>query len=238
MTVANAAIASFDDVMLSQLDTVVYLVNYAACRHVDLAMQSLDLLKRLSSSRKLTGIIDTMSGQRIGNRLVGRIQEATDIIAIELRRDFEVDIMDLESETQPLKLAKAQKILGLLNSAIDASPNKPNIAHSLLGLLEGQGRNVSWLLSTKRGCLELITKLATATLSSSLVQNELRSMDFLPALAMRLLETRADVVWDSVSLQSTDILLQSAGCGIRDFMRIREAWFEYAGLELRSVAAC
>lgn len=273
MTVANAAIASFDDVMLSQLDTVVYLVNYAACRHVDLAMQSLDLLKRLSSSRKLTGIIDTMSGQRIGNRLVGRIQEATDIIAIELRRDFEVDIMDLESETQPLKLAKAQKILGLLNSAIDASPNKPNIAHSLLGLLEGQGRmrsvvtaddslfaagrslfhiiarsavelptvfgagNVSWLLSTKRGCLELITQLATATLSSSLVQNELRSMDFLPALAMRLLETRADVVWDSVSLQSTDILLQSAGCGIRDFMRIREAWFEYAGLELRSVAA-
>lgn len=271
-TVANAAIASFDEVMLSQLDVVVYLVHYSACRHVDLAMYSLELLKKLSASRKLTGVVDTMSGQRVGNRLIGRIQEATDVIAIELRRDFEVDVMDLESDTQPTKLMKAQKILDLLNSAVDASPNKPNLAHSLLGLLEGQGTvrsagrvddslfsgdrslfhviarcavelptvfgagNVSWLLSTKRGCLELVSKLATASLTASLVQAELRNMDFLPALAMRLLETRADVVWDSLALHTTDILLKPAGYGIRDFMRIRESWFEYAVLEVRSLA--
>ena len=213
-----------------------------------------------------------MSGQRVGNRLIGRIQEATDVIAIELRRDFEVDVMDLESDTQPTKLMKAQKILDLLNSAVDASPNKPNLAHSLLGLREGQGTvrsagrvddslfsgdrslfhviarcavelptvfgagNVSWLLSTKRGCLELVSKLATASLTASLVQAELRNMDFLPALAMRLLETRADVVWDSLALHTTDILLKPAGYGIRDFMRIRESWFEYAVLEVRSLA--
>ena len=271
-TVANAAISSFDEVMLSQLDVVVYLVHYAACMHVDLAMYSLELLKKLSASRKLTGVVDTMSGQRVGNRLIGRIQEATDVIAIELRRDFEVDEMDLESDTQPTKLIKAQKILDLLNSAVDASPNKPNLAHSLLGLLEGQGTvrsagrvddslfsgdrslfhviarsavelptvfgagNVSWLLSVKRGCLELVSKLATASLTASLVQAELRNMDFLPALAMRLLETRGDVVWDSLPLHTTDILLRPAGCGIRDFMRIRESWFEYAVLEVRSLA--
>jgi nuclear pore complex protein Nup205 len=271
-TVANAAISSFDEVMLSQLDVVVYLVHYSACMHVDLAMYSLELLKKLSASRKLTGVVDTMSGQRVGNRLIGKIQEATDVIAIELRRDFEVDVMDLESDTQPTKLIKAQKILDLLNSAVDASPDKPNLAHSLLGLLEGQGTvrpagrvddslfsgdrslfhviarcavelptifgagNISWLLSVKRGCLELVTKLATANLTASLVQAELRHMEFLPALAMRLLETRADVVWDSLPLHTTDILLQSAGCGIRDFMRIRESWFEYAVLEVRSLA--
>lgn len=274
MTVANAAIASFDEVMLSQLDTVVYLVNYAACTHKDLAMCSLELLKKLSASRKLTGAVDTLTGQRVGNRLIGRVQDATDVIAMGLRRGFEVDVIDLESRTQPEKLEKAQKILDLLNSAVDASPNKPNIAHSLLGLLEGQGRvrsaasiddslftadrslfhviarsavelptmtgtgNVSWLLSVKRGCLELIAKLATASLTSSLVQDELRSMDFLPALAMQLLETRADVTWDSLAIQSADILLKStAGGGIRDFMRMREAWFDYAGLEIKSVAA-
>ena len=271
-TVANAAISSFDEVMLSQLDVVVYLVHYSACMHVDLAMYSLELLKKLSASRKLTGVVDTMSGQRVGNRLIGKIQEATDVIAIELRRDFEVDVMDLESDTQPTKLIKAQKILDLLNSAVDASPDKPNLAHSLLGLLEGQGTvrpagrvddslfsgdrslfhviarcavelptifgagNISWLLSVKRGCLELVSKLATANLTASLVQAELRHMEFLPALAMRLLETRADVVWDSLPLHTTDILLQSAGCGIRDFMRIRESWFEYAVLEVRSLA--
>lgn len=271
MTVANVAIASFDDVMLSQLDTVVYLVNYAACRHADLAMQSLDLLKKLSASKKLTGVIDTVSGQRIGNRLIGRIQEATDVLAFELRRDFEVDVMDLESEAQPLKLVKAQMILDLFNGAVDSSPNKPNIAHSLLGLLEGQGRvrtfgtvddslftadrslfhviarcavelptafgagNVSWLIAIKRGCLELVSKLATASLTSSLIQDELRSMDFLPAMAMRLLETRTDALWDSLPLHNAEMLLKPAGCAIRDFMRIREAWFEYAGLEVRSV---
>lgn len=271
-TVANAAIASFDEVMLSQLDTVVYLVNYAACRHVDLAMQSLDLLSKLSASRKLTGVVDPLSGQRIGNRLIGKIQEATDMIAIELRRDFEIDIIDLESETQPFKLIKAQKILDLLNGAVDASSNKPNLAHSLLGLLDSQGSvrtagtvddslfsadrslfhvivrcvvelptifgagNVSWLLSVKRGCMDLISKLAAANLTATLVQIELRNMDFLPALAMRLLETRADVVWDSVNLHTTDILLKPAASGIRDFMRIREAWFEYAVLEVQSVS--
>lgn len=195
------------------------------------------------------------------------------MIAIELRRDFDIDIMDLESETQPLKCIKTQKILDLLNGAVTVSPDKPNLAHSLLGLLEGQGSvrpadrvddslfsagrslfhtvarcavelptifgtgNVSWLLAIKRGCLELISKLATASLTAPLIQSELRNMEFLPALAMQLLETRADVVWDSIPLHNTDILLKPAGCGVRDFMRIREAWFEYAVLEVQSVAA-
>lgn len=273
ITVANAAISSFDEVMLSQLDVVVYLVNYAACGHVDLAMHSLDLLKALSASKKLTGIVDSRSGQRVGNRLIGKVQEVADIMAIELRRDFDINIMDLESETQPLKLIKAEKILDLLKGAVTASPNKPNIAHSLLGLLEGQGSvrpverldgslfsagrslfhdilkcavelptvlsqgNVSWLLAIKSGCLELISKLATASLTASLVQNELRSLDFLPAMSAQLLDTRADVFWDSLPLHNTDILLKPAGSGIRDFMRMREAWFEYAVLEIQSIAA-
>lgn len=273
MTVANAAIASFDEVMLSQLDVVVYLVNYAACRHTDLALHALDLLTKLSASKKLTGIVDSRSGQRVGNRLIGKIQEATDVIAIELGRDFDIDTIDLESETQPLKCIKTQKILELLNGAVTASPNKPNLAHSLLGLLQGQGSvrpaervdnslfsagrslfhtivscavklptiigssNVSWLLAIKSGCLELISKLATANSTASLVQSELRSMDFLPALAMQLLGTSPDFPWDSLPLDDRDILLKPAGCGVRDFMRIREAWFEYAVLEVQSVAA-
>jgi nuclear pore complex protein Nup205 len=273
ISVANAAITSFDEVMLSQLDVVIYLVSYAACRHIDLALHSLELLKRLSASKKLTGIVDSRSGQRVGNRLIGKVQEATDVIAIELRRDFELSIMDFESETQPMKCIKTQKVLDLLNGAVTASPNKPNLAHSLLGLLEGQGTvrpadgfddslfsagrslfhtvvrcavelptffgqgNVSWLLAIKSGCMELISKLATASLTASLVRSELRNMDFLPALAMQLLETRADAAWDSLSLRSTDLLLEPAGCGVRDFMRIREAWFEYAVLEIQSLAA-
>ncbi|KAM0700275.1 hypothetical protein Q7P35_011995 [Cladosporium inversicolor] len=273
MTVANAAIASFDEVMLSQLDVVVYLVNYAACSHTDLALHALELLKRLSASKKLTGVVDSRSGQRVGNRLIGKIQEATDVIATELGRDFDIDPIDLESESQPLKCIKAQKLLDLLNGAVSASPNKPNLAHSLLGLLEGQGSvrpaekvddslfsagrslfhtivgcavqlptivgtgNVSWLLAIKSGCLELISKLATASLTASLVQNELRSIDFLPALAMQLLVTDANVPWDSLPVHERDVLLKPAGCGVRDFMRIREAWFEYAVLEVQSVAA-
>ena len=273
MSVANAEIASFDEVMLSQLDVVVYLVNYAACRHTDLALHALELLKKLSKSKKLTGVVDSRSGQRVGNRLIGKIQEATDVMAIELGRDFDIDTIDLESETRPLKCIKAQKLLNLLNSTVAASPDKPNLAHSLLGLLAGQGSvrpaervddslfsagrslfhtiarcavelptihgagNVSWLLAIKSGCLELISKLATASLTASLVQSELRNIDFLPALAMQLLETRVDFPWGSLPLQERDILLKPAGCGVRDFMRIREAWFEYAVLEVQSVAA-
>lgn len=272
MTVANAAIASFDEVMLSQLDIVVYLEHYAVCRHPELALEALSLLTKLSTSRKLTGTVDTLSGHNVGNRLVSHVQVGADAIATELRHNFEVSYLDLEIGEQPERIGITKALLELLNSSLDASPNKVTIAHSLLGLVERSGRvrtadvtddslfaagrslfhtiasaavelqttfdgsNVSWLLAIKRGCLEVLAKLSASALTSSLILGELRRMDFLLAMSMCLLETKADLPWDGMASLDNQTLLSPAGAGVCDFMRMREAYCEYTALELRAVA--
>ncbi|EME85487.1 uncharacterized protein MYCFIDRAFT_124, partial [Pseudocercospora fijiensis CIRAD86] len=91
----------------------------------------------------------------------------------------------------------------------------------------------SWLLSVKRGCLEVVNKLAVSPLTSQIVQPQLRAMDFLPALSRSQLPVSVSPFWDFKSTVDPDLLLDSAAHAIRDFMRVREAFFEFAAADLR-----
>ncbi|KAM3423192.1 hypothetical protein BST61_g642 [Cercospora zeina] len=92
----------------------------------------------------------------------------------------------------------------------------------------------SWLLSVKRGCLELLLRLATSTLTERIVQPELRSMDFLAALSRSQVPISAHQPWDGKPILEPSVLLDSSATAIRDFMHTRESFFEYAAFDLRA----
>ncbi|CAK3858778.1 nuclear pore complex subunit Nup192 like [Lecanosticta acicola] len=93
----------------------------------------------------------------------------------------------------------------------------------------------SWLLSLKRQCLGVILKLAVSPLTAHLVQPELKHMEFLAALSLHMMSASASTHWDNMPLQD-DILYHSSAAALRDFMRVREAYFQLYAIHLRAAA--
>ncbi|KAK1046096.1 hypothetical protein LTS16_006008 [Friedmanniomyces endolithicus] len=265
--VANAALASFDDVILSQLGVVVDITGLAASTHAELSLEALSLLHKLASSRKLSDT--TEPGSRAGNRLIGALANTSDAIASELVLMFEVDEFDIETGEQPLKLVKAQAVLDMLNSSLDGSITRPTVAHCLLGFSCGErtvkvtsdsafahsqslfhaiaacsatlpmaveSSNLSWLLGIKRGCQDVINKLALSPLTATLVRPELLSMDLVEALSKSQIPVAFNPLWDQRASPDPECLLESSALAIRDFLKSRELFFEYAALQLRLAA--
>ncbi|KAK3683109.1 hypothetical protein LTR37_020547 [Vermiconidia calcicola] len=269
-SVANSSLASYDEVILSQLDVVVTITSFAASNNVDLSFESLSLLQKLCKSRKLGDAAqhNEHGRVRLGSRLVGKLSEYSDAIAASLQPYFEVFEWDVEMGEQPYKLVKATAILDVLNGSLDNSAGRPSVAHCLLGfachlrsvIIEpgsafSQGEslfhniaicaaqapwaidtsNISWLVGLKRGCLDVVLKLALSPLTASLVLPELRAMGFLGAASLNEIPALANPLWDQKPLQDSNLLLDSSALTVRDFLHTRESFFEYAALELRSV---
>lgn len=95
--------------------------------------------------------------------------------------------------------------------------------------------NASWLIALKRGCLDVILKLALSPLTSAIVLPELRQMEFLAAASRNQIPALANPLWDEKTLQDPAMLLDSSAIAVRDFLHIRDDFFEYAALELRTV---
>ena len=95
--------------------------------------------------------------------------------------------------------------------------------------------NVSWLLSVRRGCLDIVQKLALSPMTADLVRRELRTMDFLAATSKSQLPVSDNLLWDGLASTDPDALLSTSAASVRDFMHTRALFFEYAALELRSV---
>ncbi|KAK5122037.1 hypothetical protein LTR85_004283 [Meristemomyces frigidus] len=270
-SVANPALASFDEVMLSQLGVAVDVASFVSCTHADLSLESLALLQKLSASRKLSETADLGSGRgRIGNRLISVLSGTSDSIAMELTPNFQVYEIDIETGEVPLKLVKAQATLDMLNSSLDASSvTRPTVAHVLLGFhcndrtvdvapqstfafskslfhtiaacaaqipVAFEPSNLSWLLSIKRGCLDVLLKLALSPLTARIVRAELREMEFIDAESKSQIAATLNPLWDYRPSADPETLLDSSALAIRDFLRIRELFFQYAALELRNAA--
>ncbi|KAK0935282.1 hypothetical protein LTR29_013147 [Friedmanniomyces endolithicus] len=265
--VANAAFASFDDVILSQLGVVVDITGLAASTHAELSLEALSLLHKLAGSRKLSDAAEP--GSRAGNRLLGALANTSDAIASELVLTFEVDEFDIETGEQPLKLVKAQAVLDMLNSSLDGSTIRPTVAHCLLGFSCGErtvrvtsdsafahsqslfhaiaacsatlpvaveSSNLSWLFGVKRGCQDIVNKLALSPLTANLVRPELLSMDLVEAMSKSQIPVAFNPLWDQRASTDPECLLESSALAIRDFLKSRELFFEYAALQLRLAA--
>ena len=267
--VANPALASYDEVVLSQLDVITEIASFAASTNTDLSLQSLSLLQKLCASRRVSDMsrFSQDGATRIGSRLVGKLSDSSDIISTNLQPYFDIFEWDVENGERPLKLVKAKAIVDVLNNSLDNSAGRPSVAHCLLGfscrprtveVRTGSafshseslfhkvaacaaqapwavaGDNVSWLLSLKRGCLDIVLKLAAAPLTSKIVLTELRAMDFLAAASQNQILALANPLWDGKPLQDPNVLLDSPALGVRDFFYSRENFFEYAALEIRT----
>ncbi|KAK5746598.1 hypothetical protein LTR17_000614 [Elasticomyces elasticus] len=266
-TVANAAFASYDDVILSRLDVVADVATLTTSNHAELSKEALGLLQKLAVSRKLTDA--SQSSSRAGNRLIGALGDTSDTVASALTSVFTVEEFDIEGGEPSLKLLKAQTVLDTLNSSLDATVTRPTVAHCLLGFTCGERivtidpegafahgkslfhaiaalaatlpgavgqNNLSWLLSLKRGCLDIVNKLALSPLTANLVRPELLAMDLLEALSKSQTPVAFSPMWDLRSSTDPEALLEPSAYALRDFLKTRELFFEYAALQLRTAA--
>ena len=134
-SVANSAFGSYDDVLLSQLDAVAQIATFTASTYTDLSLESLALMQKICSSRKLGEAPSSAHGSsmRFGGRLLGALADKVDSIANEIKQYFKIEPWDLENGEVPLKVSKAQAVLDMLINSLDVSAGRPSIAHHLLG---------------------------------------------------------------------------------------------------------
>jgi nuclear pore complex protein Nup205 len=134
--VSHSSVASFEDATLKRLNLVVDLGLYCGLGHSELTLSSLSLLERLSSSRRLSSPAVTTIGKRADrNRLISilekdneahRISRSLTMMMAWDPREFEVGLL---ASGYSIKSG----ILSFLKNCLAANPDRPTIAHLLLG---------------------------------------------------------------------------------------------------------
>ena len=141
--VPSLSVASLEDSILNNLHLVVDLGLYCGLGHQELSLASLKLLEKLSSSRKL--IAPTASGYApwsMGNKIISILEkdDESDRIARSLALEMQVEARELDQGPESAGYNIKSAILDFLGSCLQASPNRPTIAHSLLGFSSHGGR--------------------------------------------------------------------------------------------------
>jgi len=134
--VANPALMCFEDAILNRLSLVVDLGLYCGTGHQELTVSSLTLLERLSTSRKLALAPTTSFGQRADrSKLLGILEKEKDHerISRALAIELELDSRELEVGSDAPGYVIKNRILGFLKSCLVALPDRPTVAHLLLG---------------------------------------------------------------------------------------------------------
>lgn len=133
--IANAAYASFEDGVLSHLSAIVDLGLYCGSGHPQLAVASLKLLEKFSTSPKLISPpVSNIGGRRDRNKVIAALEMGNDAerIGRSLISEFESNIDMEEGCDSPAYKIKIH-ILDFINACLKAVPNRPSIAHLLLG---------------------------------------------------------------------------------------------------------
>lgn len=133
--VLNPTLASFEDSVAIHLDFVAKLSLYSGIGNQELAVTSLGLLEKLSSSKRLN-ISPVPSRQQLsGNRLVGVLEQHDDLERV--RTSF---ILALQYDERELEMGPAAPgwtiksvVLDFLGRSLSTLPDRPNLAHALLG---------------------------------------------------------------------------------------------------------
>lgn len=145
-SVANAALASFEDAILNNLQIIVDLGLYCGTGHQGLVLASLRLLQILSTSRKLVSSTATGFGYRTDRSKVIAILERNDDaerIARALISELQVDPRELEAGPDAPGYAIKTQILEFISSCLTTLRDRPTIAHVLLGFSCNHGSTLS-----------------------------------------------------------------------------------------------
>lgn len=131
----NVSLASFEDAILNNLQLIVDLGLYCGTGHQTLAISSLQLLEKLSSSRKLA-ISPAGFGQRTGrSKIVGILEKDNEAerIGHSLASLMQFNEEELEAGPEATGVVLKFHILEFLRSCLTAISTRPTIAHVLLG---------------------------------------------------------------------------------------------------------
>ena len=138
--VANSALATFEDAVITRLDLVNSLGLYCGSGHSELAVSALRLLKRLSESRKLATPISARSGRAAEkSRLIVALERGNeaDGVSRALANIMQFDPGEISSHVESPGLIIKAHILDFLATSLDAIIDRPSIAHLLLGFACG-----------------------------------------------------------------------------------------------------
>ena len=132
----NPTLVSFEDSVALHLGIVADLGLYAGIGNQDLTVISLHLLGKLASSRKLNIDSNAAYGQRLhGNRLISAIEQHDDVdrIARSFILAMRFDARELSQGMDAPGWTIKSAILDFLIRCLTASPNRPTLAHAILG---------------------------------------------------------------------------------------------------------
>ena len=135
-TVISPAIATFEDCISANLRVVVDVAYYCGSGNQELALPSIELLKRFSESRKLSVVQRTWKGSRVNvNKLISALQQNKDVepIARALIRCMEVDEREFVLGPASPAFNTRYAILDFLETTLSAHVGQPSLAHALLG---------------------------------------------------------------------------------------------------------
>ncbi|KAL3423236.1 nuclear pore complex subunit [Phlyctema vagabunda] len=203
--IANAAYTSFEDGVLNHLFIILDLGQYCSCGHDTLTAASLKLLEKLSASPKLACASTGGLGRRADrNKAIAILESSNDTesiarsLANEIEKQVDVaEVLQGFDESYDIKL----RILGFLVACIQASPNRPTIAHVLLGfqcsddslLVESEGlfaQGTSLFHSILNLVLELSSQYGDHGISSVIVNLKHKGLEVLRLLWMSPLSSR------------------------------------------------
>ena len=134
--VFNPSLASFEDTVALKLDLVVALGLYAGVGNQELAVGSLELLGKLASSRKLNiQATPGLNEKLYGNRLISAVEQHDNIdpIARSLCREMDFNMRELSQGSDAPGWTIKSVILDFLIHCLSTSPDRPTLAHALLG---------------------------------------------------------------------------------------------------------
>ncbi|KAJ5312742.1 hypothetical protein N7508_003572 [Penicillium antarcticum] len=134
--VANSSLASFEDSVLSNLSLIPLLCLYCSTGHLDLAITSMQLLERLTSSRKLNKMASLESAQwRSSNKIVEVLASELDVDSVSKPLVFHMtpDIREFDYGPEAASYVIRENILALLRRCLGTITDRPTVAHLLLG---------------------------------------------------------------------------------------------------------
>lgn len=137
-SVLNPTLTAFEDTVATNLHLIVDLGLYSGTGMQHLTISSLKLLGKLASSRKFNIRPTPALNKRLnGNRLIGVLEQHNDLerVARSLTVAMESDIREISQGFDAPGWTIKSIILDFLNQCLAVSPDKPSLAHALLGFV-------------------------------------------------------------------------------------------------------
>ena len=136
--VEYSGITSIEDSIIAHPTLLLDLCQYAASEHVQLSLQSLVFLERLSESARFQNhLFDESKRDRRARGMIEMIGPDGELklqnISSRLGEHFIIDPRELEAEDRSEAYLLKDGIVSFLNSCLSMQSQSPNIAHLLLG---------------------------------------------------------------------------------------------------------